>query len=215
MPIRVAIFEDNKLIRESLSLLVQGTPGLELAAAYPDCNNLLQRLENSKPQVVLMDISMPGMSGVEAVKVLKEQFPDIIVVMQTVFDDDEKVFEAICSGASGYLLKDTQPALIMQAIHDAYNGGAPMSPSIARKALSLFQKYLAPMAATRQPDYQLTNREKEILQHLVNGNSYKQIAAMCNISFDTVRTHIRNVYEKLHVASSTEAVAKALRERLV
>jgi DNA-binding NarL/FixJ family response regulator len=215
MPVKVAIFEDRKSIREALSLLVEGTHGLQLAGAWPDCNNMVENIKSSHPDLVLMDIEMPGMNGVEAVKVLKKHFPKLTVVMQTVFEDDDKVFDAICSGASGYLLKETPPARLMESIIEANNGGAPMSPSIANKVLRLFQQHLAPSTDTAHEKYNLTNREKEILQGLVNGHSYKIIAALYHISFDTVRTHVRNIYEKLHVASSSQAVAKAIKERLV
>ena len=211
----MTIFEDRKSVREAISLLVDGTSGLELAGAYPDCNNLEKRIEESCPDVILMDIEMPGMNGVEAVKIIKRKFPDITVVMQTVFEDDDKVFDAICSGASGYLLKDTPPSRLMESIKEAYEGGAPMSPSIAKKTLNLFQKFLSPLSGNTHADYRLSPREKEVLEWLVKGFSYKMIAASCSISFDTVRTHIRNIYEKLHVASMSEAVAKAIRERLV
>ena len=215
MPVKVAIFEDRTAVREALSLLVEGTSGLELAGAYPNCNNVISNIRTSQPNVVLMDIEMPGMSGVEAVKLIKQQFPDITIVMQTVFEDEEKVFHAICNGASGYLLKDTPPSRLMESIIEAHEGGAPMSPSIAKKTLNLFQKFLSPLADAKHADYHLTPREKEVLQWLVNGYSYKMIAAACTISFDTVRSHIRNIYHKLHVASMTEAVAKAIRENIV
>ena len=215
MPVRVAIFEDRRPVREAITLLVQGTAGLEFAGAFPDCNDLLENLGNAKPDVILMDIEMPGMNGIEAVKLISRHFPQITVIMQTVFEDDEKVFAAICNGASGYLLKDTPPSILMESIAEAHRGGAPMSPSIARKTLRLFQKFLSPVAHTGQEDYHLSSREKEILQWLVKGYSYKMIADVCRISFDTVRSHIRNIYEKLHVASMTEAVAKAIQERLV
>jgi DNA-binding NarL/FixJ family response regulator len=215
MPVKVVIFEDRKLVRDALSLLVKGTTGLELAGAFPDCSNVLLNIRLTAPDVVLMDIEMPGMNGVEAVKVIHEAYPQIVILMQTVFEDEEKVFTAICNGASGYLLKDTPPARLMDYILEAYQGGAPMSPAIARKALNLFQKFLAPIALSPQEAYHLSPREKEILQCLVKGLSYKMIASTLSISFDTVRSHIRNIYYKLHVASMTEAVAKALKERLV
>lgn len=215
MPVKVAIFEDRTAVRKALSLLVEGTSGLELAGAYPNCNNVISNIRTSQPNVVLMDIEMPGMSGVEAVKLIKQQFPDITIVMQTVFEDEEKVFHAICNGASGYLLKDTPPSRLMESIIEAHEGGAPMSPSIAKKTLHLFQKFLSPLADAKHADYHLTPREKEVLQWLVKGYSYKMIAAACTISFDTVRSHIRNIYHKLHVASMTEAVAKAIRENIV
>lgn len=215
MPVKVAIFEDRRSIREAISLLVEGTSGLQLAGAWPDCMNLVENIKSSQPDLVLMDIEMPGINGVEAVKLLKKDFPRLTVVMQTVFEDDEKVFAAICNGASGYLLKDTPPARLMESIVEAYNGGAPMSPSIAKKVLALFQKHLSPTPDAAGEKYNLTNREKNILLGLVNGQSYKMIAEVYHISFDTVRTHVRNIYEKLHVASSTQAVAKAIKERLV
>ncbi|HTS43707.1 MAG TPA: response regulator transcription factor [Puia sp.] len=215
MAVRVAIFEDSKAVREAISLLVGGTHGLELAGAYPDCNNLIDDIQSSAPDIVLMDIGIPGINGVEAVKIIRQHFPGLKVIMQTVFEDDDKIFAAICAGASGYLLKDTPPSRLMESIIEAQKGGAPMSPSIARKALNLFQKFLSPIAQTNPSDYHLTAREKDILQYMSKGLSYKMIADTCNISFDTVRAHIRHIYEKLHVASMSEAVAKALRERLV
>ena len=215
MPVKVTIFEDKTAVREAISMLVEGTSGLELAGAYANCNHVINNISASQPDVVLMDIEMPGMNGVEAVKIIKQQFPDITIVMQTVFEDEEKVFHAICNGASGYLLKDTPPSRLMESIIEAHNGGAPMSPSIAKKTLNLFQKFLAPLANANPEDYHLTTREKEVLLWLVKGYSYKMIAAACTISFDTVRSHIRNIYEKLHVASMTEAVAKAIKERII
>jgi DNA-binding NarL/FixJ family response regulator len=215
MNVRVAIFEDSHAVREAISLLVAGTSGLELACAWPDCSNIIEDIRESAPDVVLMDIEMPGMNGVEAVKLLKQHFPSVTVIMQTVFEDDELVFDAICNGASGYLLKNTAPSRLMESIVEAHHGGAPMSPSIARKTLTLFQKYLSPAADAKQEQYNLSKREKEVLHWLVNGYSYKMIADVCGISPDTVRTHISRVYEKLHVASSTQAVAKAIKERLI
>ena len=215
MPVRVAIFEDRKTVRDAITLLVKGTAGLELAGAFPDCNNLVSNISSTTPDVVLMDIEMPGMNGIAAVKLIKQHFPKITVVMQTVFEDDEKIFAAICNGASGYLLKDTPPSRLMESILEAHQGGAPMSPSIAKKTLNLFQKFLSPIADAKQEDYHLTPREKEVLQWLIKGYSYKMIADACKISFDTVRSHIRNIYDKLHVASMTEAVAKAIKERII
>lgn len=213
MSVKVTIFEDRKSVREALALLVKGSLGLELAGAYPNCNNLINDIESSLPDVVLMDIEMPGMNGVDAVKILKQRYPDIIIIMQTVFEDDDKIFNAICAGASGYLLKDTPPQRLMESIAEAYNGGAPMSPSIAKKTLNIFQKVF--LGDKKDDGYNLSTREKEVLQWLVKGYSYKMIADTCKISYDTVRTHVRNIYTKLHVASSTQAVAKALKERLV
>lgn len=210
MPVRVAIFDDKKPVREAISLLIDGTEGLEFAGAYADCTNLVAHLKAARPDVILMDIEMPGMDGLEAVKVIKQEFPEMIVLMQTVFEDDDKVFDAICNGASGYLLKKTPPAKLMDSIVEAYQGGAPMSPAVAKKTLQLFQRYFTP-----NTDYNLTSREKEVLQSMTRCHSYKMIADNLSISYDTVRSHVRNIYEKLHVACMSEAVAKALKERLV
>jgi DNA-binding NarL/FixJ family response regulator len=215
MAIKVVIYEDRTPVRQALSMLVEGTSGLQMAGAFPNCNNLLENLRVCQPDVVLMDIEMPGMDGVEAVKMLKQHAAQVTVVMQTVFEDDEKVFDAICNGASGYLLKNTPPSRLIEAIFEAYHGGAPMSPSIAKRTLNLFQKYLAPLSEAKHTDYHLSPREKEVLEHMVKGYSYKMIADACSISFDTVRTHIRNIYQKLHVACISEAVSKAIKERLV
>jgi DNA-binding NarL/FixJ family response regulator len=215
MSIRVAIFEDSDSVREAISLLVKGTAGLEFAGAFPDCNQIQDDIRLSQPDLVLMDIGMPGLNGVEAVRLIKKNFPQITVVMQTVFENDNTVFEAICAGASGYLLKNTPPGKLMDSIVEAHQGGSPMSPVIARKTLHLFQKFLSPYAEASQIDYHLTPREKDVLQWMVRGYSYKMIADACKISFETVRGHIRNIYEKLHVASMSEAVAKVIKERLV
>lgn len=210
--IRVIIFEDNKHLRESLYYLVSGTPGLVCTGSYPDCEQILQKIRTDVPDVVLMDIEMPGINGIEAVKLVKQHFPHLQVLMQTVFHDDDNIFRAICAGASGYILKTTTPAGYMEAIADVYNGGSPMTGSVARRVLQLFQQSAVPLIT---PEYHLTPKEKEILQEMVQGKSFKMIAdAMC-ISYETVRTHMKNIYSKLHVNSNTEAVSKALRERIV
>jgi DNA-binding NarL/FixJ family response regulator len=160
---------------------------------------------------VLMDIDMPVVNGLQGLAIVRKHFPEVHVLMLTVFDDNEHIFEAICAGAVGYLLKRTQPARLIEAIQDAHRGGAPMTSSIARKVLTMFAK------SNQKSDNQrnLTDREQEILALLVAGNSYKMIAAALRISIDTVRSHIKNIYEKLHVHSQTEAVAKAIREKLI
>src|SRR6516164_4843219 len=182
MSIRVAIFEDSDSVREAISLLVKGTAGLEFAGAFPDCNQIQDDIRLSQPDLVLMDIGMPGLNGVEAVRLIKKNFPQITVVMQTVFENDNTVFEAICAGASGYLLKNTPPGKLMDSIVEAHQGGSPMSPVIARKTLHLFQKFLSPYAEASQIDYHLTPREKDVLQWMVRGYSYKMIADACKIS---------------------------------
>ena len=212
MPVRVVIFEDRKTVRDAITLLVKGTAGLELAGAFPDCNNVVSNIISTTPDVVLMDIEMPGMNGIAAVKLIKQHFPKITVVMQTVFEDDEKIFAAICAGASGYILKKIPPAALIEAIYEVYNGGAPLTGSIASKVLQMFQKNVV---SSNDEIASLSTREKEILQCLVNGRSYKMIAEYCNISYDTVRFHIKNIYEKLHVNSMTGAVAKAINEHIV
>lgn len=210
--VKVTIFEDNKHLRESLFYLINGTEGFTCTGAYPDCNDLLFQLKKSLPNVVLMDIEMPGMNGIEAVKLIKQQFPAIQVLMQTVFHDDNNIFNAICAGASGYILKTTSPAGYVEAIKDVYNGGSPMTGSIARRVLELFQRNISPAAST---DYQLTPKEKEILQQLVKGKSFKMIADAIGSTYETVRTHMKNIYAKLHVNSNTEAVSKVLHEKIV
>lgn len=210
--IRVSIFEDNKHLRESLYYLINGTEGFTCTGAYPDCNDLVFALKRNLPDVVLMDIEMPGINGIEGVKLIRQHFVGVQVLMQTVFHDDENIFNAVCAGASGYILKSTPPAAYIEAIKDVYNGGSPMSGSIARRVLELFQKNIIPAGAN---DYQLTPKEKEILQHLVKGKSFKMIADVSGVSYETVRTHMKNIYSKLHVNSNTEAVSKALHEKIV
>ncbi|CAN5716427.1 response regulator transcription factor [soil metagenome] len=210
--VRVAIFEDNKHLRESLFYLINGTDGFCCTGAYADGNDLQFQLKKSMPDVVLMDIEMPGINGIEAVKLIRQQFPTIQVLMQTIFHDDDNIFKAICAGASGYILKTTSPAGYVEAIKDVYNGGSPMTGSIARRVLELFQRNITPAANT---DYQLTPKEKEILQQLVKGKSFKMIADAIGATYETVRTHMKNIYAKLHVNSNTEAVSKALSEKIV
>ncbi len=214
MAIRVTVFDDHKKVRDALSIIIKGTPGLEWGGGFPNCNNVLKDVEKADPDVILMDIEMPGTTGINAVKMVSEKFPAIKVIMQTIFDEDDKIFYSICFGASGYILKSTPPAQIIEAIKDVYNGGAPMTPQIASKVLNLFQKNLSEKQIA-DVDYNLSKREKEVLELLVKGLSYKLIANELNISYDTVHSHIRKIYEKLHVASMTEAVSKALKENLV
>ena len=211
-PIKVTIFEDSKHLRESLYYLVSGTEGFTCTGAFANSNDIMFQLKRSLPDVVLMDIEMPGMNGIEAVKLIKQNFPSVQVLMQTVFHDDENIFNAICAGASGYILKTTSPAGYIDAIQDVYNGGSPMTGSIARRVLELFQKNITPAS---HHDYQLTPKEKEILQQLVKGKSFKMIADVLGSTYETVRTHMKNIYAKLHVNSNTEAVSKVLHERIV
>ncbi|GAB3050398.1 response regulator [Spirosoma pulveris] len=206
MAVRISIYEDIQSLRDALSLLVQTTDNFELVGAYGDCLQLEQQIATDRPHVVLMDIELPGMSGIEATLRLHRKFPETDVLILTVFDDDDRVFEAISAGATGYLLKKTSPARIMAAIQEVYEGGAPMSPAIARRLMQSMHQ----ASGSRELD-QLTPREATILALLAAGNSYKMVAAEAGISIDTVRTHIKRIYEKLHVHSVTEAVAKFLK----
>lgn len=213
MEIKVAIFEDNKLLRESLQQLINSEAGLACAGAFADANKLIRNMEMANPDVVLMDIDMPGISGIEAVQIIKEKFPDIQILMQTVFDENDKIFAAICSGASGYMLKKTSPQKMIEAIYETHNGGAPMTASVATKVLQMFRLHSS--TDTKNEFIILSEREKEILALLVKGKSYKAIALACFISIDTVSTHVRHIYEKLHVHSKSEAVAKAINYKLI
>lgn len=210
MPIKVAIFDDNQNQRESLQYYISMFEDFQLVGAFPDCMEVESAIRFSKPDVVLMDIDMPEVTGIEAAKIIKSKFPNIIIIMQTVFEDDDKVFDSLKNGASGYLLKKTSPEKIVEAIRDAYEGGSPITPAIATKMLRFFQEQ---NQAT--PNYSLTEREKNILSLMVDGLSYKMIAEKERISFHTVNSHIRKIYEKLHVHSLGEAVSKALKEKLI
>jgi DNA-binding NarL/FixJ family response regulator len=194
--------------------MLNNTAGFNCVAAWPDCNNILNNLEETGCDVVLMDIEMPGMNGIEATRLIKANFPDIHILIQTVFFEDEYIFNAICAGASGYILKSTTPAGYIEAIKDVQSGGSPMTPGIARKMLEIFRDKVQPEVVT-PVDYGLTNQEKKVLQLLVVGKSYKMIAAELSVAHDTIKTHIRNIYSKLHVHSGTEAVAMALRGKIV
>jgi len=216
MAIRVAVFEDNKLVRDSFEAILNGTDGFTCTGAFSSCNNLRHDVERSQPDVVLMDIEMNGVNGIEATKKIKEDYPPIKILIQTVFEDDEKIFAAICAGASGYMLKKTSPAKLIEAIEEVRNGGAPMSPGIATKVLSLFQKYVPSQNETTDKESaNLTKREKEILLLMMEGDNYHTIAEKCFLSYDTIRTHVRSIYKKLHVASVNQAIVKAFKQRLI
>lgn len=210
--IRVLVFEDNFRLRESLYFLINSEEDLECCGTYPDCKTLESAIRESKPDVILMDIEMPGMNGIDAVRIIKKEFPKLPVLMQTIFHDDSHIFNAICAGASGYLLKSASSEIYAQAIRDVYNGGSPMSGPVARRVLELFQKNIAP---ANENDYDLTQKEKEVLASLIEGKSFKQIADTIGISYETVRSHMKNIYAKLHVHSNTEAVIKAIKEKIV
>lgn len=210
LAMRIAIFEDNKKFRESLEFNIVTSNDLELCGAFGDTHNLLARIEALQPDVVLMDINLPGTDGIESVRLIKEKFPHIQVCMQTVFDDDDKIFSSLCNGASGYVLKSAKPDDILRAMRDVAAGGTYFSPSVAKRVLAYFQHQ-----PKQDAFIQLTQREKEILSWLVEGLSYKEMAARLNLSFHTVHTHIRNIYEKMHVSGKGEAISKAMRNRLV
>jgi len=215
MSLRIAIFDDNKNIRESIGLLLATVPQFEVVGSFCHVLDCIDDVRDSKPDIVLMDIEMPGMTGIEAVTKIKKEFPHIQVLMQTVFEDDDRVFDSICAGASGYILKNFLNTKLVDSINELQYGGSPMSPSIARKVLNKMQSVSTIIKPEEAPDYHLTAREKEVLSCLVNGLSYKMIAADLNISYETVRSHVKKIYEKLHVASLTEVVAKAIHQRIV
>ena len=196
MDIRVTIFEDSESLRISLFYLINESPGFICVGAHEDCLNLMENIAKDKPNVVLMDIQMPGINGIEAVSMLREKYPDLKILMQTIFEDDEKIFASILAGASGYILKNTSPARFLEFIKETHEGGAPMSPSVAKKVLKMVADKSSP---SQSHLFNLTEREKEVLIGLIEGMSYKMIAKTYFISLDTVRTHIRNIYEKLHV----------------
>lgn len=207
---KIAVFEDNKKFRESLEFVIVTSSDMELCGSFEDTNRLQYRIEALQPDVVLMDINIPGKNGIEAVKEIKAHFPRVQVCMQTVFEDDDKIFASLCAGASGYILKNTPSEKILQAIRDVSEGGTFFTPSVAKKVLQSFQQQAV------QPEYiQLTEKEKEVLKYLVEGFSYKMIAEKVFLSFHTVHTHLRHIYEKLHVNSKGEAINKAIKNKLV
>lgn len=212
MEIKVAIFEDSKPLRESLEQLVNSREDMICTGAFADANKIIRNMQSANPDVVLMDINMPGISGIEAVQIIKEKFPTVQILMQTVFEENDKIFAALCAGASGYMLKKTTPQKMIEAIHETYNGGAPMTASVAVIVLQMFRHQ---STATKNEFIDLSEREKEILGWLVKGKSYNAIAGTCFVSIDTVKTHVRHIYEKLHVHSKSEAVAKAIHQKLV
>lgn len=215
MSVRIAIFDDNRNIRESVGLLLQTEPEFELTGSFSHVLDCVDDVKSCSPDIVLMDIEMPGMTGIEAVATLKKELPHIQILMQTVFEDDDRVFDSICAGASGYILKNHLNTRLIDFIKEVNMGGSPMSPTIARKVLNKMQDTVVRQKPGETVDYKLTQREKEVLGCIVNGLSYKMVADKLNISYETVRTHIKKIYEKLHVASLTEVVAKAINQKIV
>jgi DNA-binding NarL/FixJ family response regulator len=210
MTVKVALCEDNDIFRESLKQFIQDSPGYSVTATCNNATDIVELLKDNLPDVVLMDIDMPGINGIKATSMVKAAYPNINVLILTVYDDDQKIFDAILSGATGYILKKTPPQKILEAISEVQDGGASMNASIVKKVLSFFKQN-----TLVSDEYALSHREMDILKCLVNGDSYKMIADNCKISIGTVRTHITSIYKKLHINSKSEAVAKAIKEKLI
>jgi DNA-binding NarL/FixJ family response regulator len=210
MTVKVALCEDNDIFRESLKQFIQDSPGYCVTATCNNAMDIVELLKDNLPDVVLMDIDMPGINGIKATSIVKAAYPTINVLILTVYDDDQKIFDAILSGATGYILKKTPPQKILEAISEVQDGGASMNASIVKKVLSFFKQN-----TLISDEYALSQREMDILKCLVNGDSYKMIAGNCKISIGTVRTHITSIYKKLHINSKSEAVAKAIKEKLI
>ena len=209
--IKVAIVEDRREIRDALTMLINGTDGFRCCGAYRTMEEALDKIKGEVADVVLSDIGLPGMSGIEGIRILKERYPNLLLLMLSVYDDDERIFDALCAGACGYLLKRTSPARLIECLKEAVQGGAPMSPEVARRVVALFRDIRPPERA----DYQLTPHETRLLKLLVEGHNYKTAAVELGVSFHTIHFHVRNIYEKLQVHSKSEAVSKALRDRIV
>ena len=211
--IRVLAFDDNKDLREMFRMLVDAQTDMICVAVLPDLSQLMRDIDAAQPDVIVMDIQMPGMNGIDGVKAIKARYPQAHILMQTVFEDEDKVFDAICAGASGYILKTANADDMVNAIRSVHAGGSPMTPSIAAKVLARFRATAPPN--TPEEDYNLTQRERDVLSLLVKGLSYKMIADQLGISFHTVDSHIRKIYDKLHVSGMAEAVSKAVSRRIV
>lgn len=209
--IKVTIVEDVTNIREGLKALIDGTDGYTCTGALSSMEEAIPHIAGSRPDVVLLDIGLPGMSGIAGLRKLKDANPELAVLILTVYDDDNRIFEALCEGACGYLLKKTPPVKLLECIKEAISGGAPMSPEIARRVVALFREFQPP----RESTYQLTPHEMRLLKLLVDGHNYKSAAAELNVSVNTIRFHMRSVYDKLQVHSKSEAVSKALRNRII
>jgi DNA-binding NarL/FixJ family response regulator len=205
------VIEDLREVREGLSVLINGTAGFQCPAGYRTMEDALASLSGDRPDVILTDIGLPGMDGIEGTRILHERFPNVPVLALSVYDDDDNVFNAICAGASGYLLKNTPPARLLESLNEVAGGGAPMSPEVARRVVKLFREFRPPERAA----YRLTQQETALLTLMVEGHHYKTAAHEMGISINTVSFHLKHIYEKLQVHSKTEAVAKALRERLL
>ena len=209
MNTRLLLFEDNNDLRHSLKTLLNSVEGYEVVGDFDNCEQAASLTLQLLPDVVIMDVDLPKINGIEGLRVIKEQRPETAIIMHTVFEDDQRLFESLCAGASGYILKNSSIILLLQAVEDVQHGGAPMSPSIARRVLQSFQQ-----RTTAKNKYGLSEREQEVLKYLTKGYSYKMIAAACFISLSTVQAHIKNIYTKLHVNCGREAVVKAISEMI-
>ncbi len=210
--LKIVLFEDNDALRDILSQLINDSPGLQCVGDFPDSKNIIQRLKDTNAEFVIMDIDLPYKNGIESTQIIKDAFPNIPVLILTVFEDDTKIYNAICAGANGYLLKNSKPEKIIESIFEIKQGGAPMSPMVARKVL---ETYKQENNKPKNKEYDLSARESEILELLTQGLSYKMIAEKCFISIDTVKFHSKNIYEKLHVHSKSEAIILAINKRIV
>lgn len=209
--IKAALVEDQREIREALTALINGTPGYKCAGSFRSMEEALEKVRYELPDVMLCDIGLPGMSGIEGIRILKESHPGLLLLMLTVYDDDERIFDALCAGACGYLLKRTPPARLLESLREAVTGGAPMSPEVATRVINLFREIRPPDRC----DYELTPHETRLLKLLVEGHNYTTAAAELGVSYNTIKFHMRHIYEKLQVHSKSEAVSKALQNRLV
>jgi len=210
-PIRVVIVEDLREVREGLTTLINGTRGFACAGGYRTMEDAIQALSAESPSLILTDIGLPGMSGIEGIRVLRGRFPETPILALTVYDNDDKIFDALCAGATGYLLKTTPPARLLEALGEAVNGGAPMSPEVALRVVRLFREFRPPELASCR----LTPQENELLRLMADGHHKKTAASVMGISIHTVSFHLKNIYAKLQVHSKTEAVSRALRDRLI
>ncbi len=208
--IKVAIVEDLREIREGLAQLLNSTPGFRCTGAYASMEDALEKLPKNIPDLLLSDIGLPGMDGIRGVSILKERHPDLLILMLTVYDDNERIFDALCAGASGYLLKKTPWVKLVESLKEAVDGGSPMSPEVARRVIDLFREVKPP----KEAEYGLTPHEVRLLRMLVEGHSYKTAAAELHVSVNTIKFHLRNIYDKLQVHTKSAAVAKALRHGL-